>query len=298
MVFRLEAGESIAAGLGRVATGEIRRALTALLSEVDPEAGVLEARKSFKKVRAILRLSRESLGKQRYRSDNRRYRDLGRRLATQRAAAARFETLELLARDAEGVAPDRVLHAARRRLATRRRRHDDAAIRADVAQALSAEGWALDSIPLAEGFETMRSGLARTYGKGRKRMGRASEAPSAEAFHEWRKQVKYLWYQVRLFRNALPEPLDSLADELHRLSRHLGSAHDMDLLEAALREEAGVDPHFDPSPLFVRLGAIRTAERDAALELGRRLYAEDAKGFGTRIEEYWRTWHELEAPVA
>ena len=295
MVFRLEAGESITAGLGRVATGEIQRALTALLSEVDPEAGVLEARKSFKKVRAILRLSRESLEKPRYLYGNRRYRDLGRRLATQRAAVARFETLERLAGDPGGVVPDRVLQAARRRLATRRRRHDDAAMRAKVAEALSAEGWALDSISLDEGFETVRSGLARTYGKGRKQMWRTIEAPSAEAFHEWRKQVKYLWYQVRLFRNAWPETLDSLADELHRLSRQLGTAHDLDLLETALREEAGIDPHFDPSPLFVRLDAIRTAERDAALERGRRLYAEDAEGFGKRIEEYWRAWHESEA---
>ena len=297
-MFRLEAGESIAAGLGRVATEEIQRAGTALLSEVDPEAGVLEARKSFKKARAILRLSRESLGKPRFRSENRRYRDLGRRLATQRAAAARFETLERLAWDTEGGAPDRVLQAARRRLASRRRRHDDAAVRAEVAQVLSAEGWAFDAIPLVEGFEGMRSGLARTYRKGRKRMWKTIEAPSAEAFHEWRKQVKYLWYQVRLIRNAWPETLDSLADELHRLSKHLGTAHDLDLLEAALREEAGLDPHFDSSPLLIRLAPVRSAERDAAFELGRRLYAEDAEGFGTRIEEYWRTWHESEAPVA
>jgi len=298
MVFRLEAGESIATGLGRAATEEIQRARAALLSELDPEAGVLEARKSFKKVRAILRLSREALGKTRFRSENRRYRDLGRRLAIQRAAAARFETLARLSLDAVGAAPDRVLLAARRRLASRRRRHDDAAVRAEVALVLSAEGWPIGSMPLGEGFEAMRFGLARTYGKGRKRMWKAIEGPSAETFHEWRKQVKYLWYQVRLFRNAWPETLDSLADELHRLSRHLGTAHDLDLLEAALREEAGLDPHFDPSPLFVRLAAVRSAERDAALELGRRLYVEDAEGFGKRIEEYWRTWHQSEAPVA
>ena len=297
MAYRLEAGESLAAGLGRVATEEIQRARGALQSSVDSEAGVLEARKSFKKVRAILRLSRESLGKPRFRAENIRYRDLARRLAPQRAAAARFEALEWLAQDAEGPARERVLRAARRRLAARRRRHDDAGVRAEVAQALNAEGSGLEGIPL-EGFEAMRSGLARTYGKGRKGMWNAIESPSAEAFHEWRKRVKYLWYQVRLFRNAWPETLDSLAVELHRLSRHLGTAHDLDLLDAALREEAGVDPYFDPSPLLIRLAAVRTAERDAALELGRRLYAEDPEGFVTRIEEYWRTWHESEAPVA
>lgn len=293
MVFRLEEGESIGAGLGRVATEETDQARVALLSQVVPEAGVLEARKSFKKVRAILRLSRGALGKRRFRSENVRFRDLGRRLAPQRAAAARFETLSRL--ETDGAPPDRVLLAARRRLATRRRRHDDAAVRAEVAWALTAEGLGLEAV---EEFAAVRSGLARTYRRGCERMRIAIEAPSAEAFHEWRKRVKDLWYQVRLLRNAWPETLDSLADELHRLSRHLGAAHDLDLLEAALREEARLDPHFDPAPLIVRLAEARAPERDAALELGRRLYVEDPDGFVTRIEEYWHAWHESKTPVA
>jgi hypothetical protein len=293
MVFRLEQGETIGAGLGRVATEETRRARGALLSDLDPEAGVLEARKSFKKVRAILRFSRGALGKPHFRSENVRFRDLGRRLAPQRAAAARFQTLDRL--ETEGAPPDRVLQGARRRLATRRRRRDDASVRAEVARALTGGGPGFETV---EGFEALASGLARTYRKGGKRMRDAIEAPSAEAFHEWRKRVKDLWYQVRLLRNAWPEVLDSLADELHRLSRHLGAAHDLDLLEAALREEARLDLHFDPSPLFPRLEAERAAERDAALELGRRLYAEDPEGFVTRIEGYWHGWHESEIPVA
>lgn len=297
MVFRLETGEMLAAGLGRVAAEEIHLARAVLLSEGDPEVGVLEARKSLKKVRAILRLSREPLGKRRFRSLNRRYRDHARRLAEQRAGAVRFQTLQGLVQGMDGSAPLRVLKASRRRLATRRRRHDDAIVRAEVAEALTEAGPGLEALPF-DGFEAVRPGLARTYRKGRKRMWRAQKTPSAKTFHEWRKQVKDLWYQVRLFARAWPETLGSLANELHQLSDHLGNVHDLDLLESALQEEARVDPNFDPSLLLTALGDARAAKRAAALELGRRLYAEDPEGFVMRVEAYWDAWRETEAPVA
>ena len=71
-----------------------------LLVEVaptEPEAGVLEARKSLKKVRAILRLTRKPLGKRRFRDENRRYRDLARQLSAQRAGVVRVKALDQLA---------------------------------------------------------------------------------------------------------------------------------------------------------------------------------------------------------
>ena len=96
MGLRLEPNETLSAGIDRVAREEIERARGSLLLEADPEAGVLEARKSLKKVRAILRLSRESLGKHRFRVENRRYRDLARRLAAQRVGTVRIAALNAL----------------------------------------------------------------------------------------------------------------------------------------------------------------------------------------------------------
>jgi CHAD domain-containing protein len=296
MTFRLEAEETLAIGLGRAAAEEIRRARGALLAEADPEAGVLEARKSLKKVRAILRLSRAPLGKRRFRAANHWYRDLTRRLAEQRAGAVRVETLEGLAGGLNGQAPMRVLRASRRRLVPRRRRYDDATVRADVAEALAEARPGIEALPI-QGFDAVRPGITRTYRKGQKRMREAIERPSAAAFHDWRKRVKDLWYQIRLVGHAWPEPLGSLADELHLLSDHLGDGHDLDLLESALQDEARSDPLFDPSPLLPALDEERAAKRAAAIDLGRRLYAEDPEGFAARVEAYWQTWRETERPA-
>ena len=110
MAFQLEAGETLAAGLGRIAAEG--RAGAGFPPRADrPRAGVLEARKSLKKVRAILRLSRTPLGKRRFRDENRRYRDLARQLAEQRAGVVRVEALDELAQSMDGEAPRQELQA-------------------------------------------------------------------------------------------------------------------------------------------------------------------------------------------
>lgn len=297
MALRLEPDETLSAGIERVAREEIQRALGSLLRESDPESGVLEARKSLKKVRAILRLSRAGLGKRRFRVENRRYRDLGRRLADQRVGAVRIATLNRLAAELNGQAPQRVLRASRRRLVPLRRRHDDAAIRAEVAAALGASRLRIGGRITLEGFDAVRPGLLRTYRRGRRGLRVAIERPSAAAFHEWRKRVKDLWYQMRLFTPACPLLLEPLADEIHRLSDALGEAHDLDLLESALELEATTDSFFDPGALVEALRNARATRRAMAIELGSQLYAEAPKAFVARLESFWRGWRESESAV-
>lgn len=297
MALRLEPGETLSAGLERVAREEIERARGSLLLEGDPEAGVLEARKSLKKVRAILRLSRGSLGRRRFRVENGRYRDLARRLADQRIGAVRVATLNALAAELDGHAPQRVLQASRRRLVPLRRRHDDAAVRAEVAAALGTTRPGIAKRISRGGFDAVGPGLLRTYRKGRKGLREAIERPTPAAFHDWRKRVKDLWYQMRLLAPACPVVLEPLADEIHRLSDALGDAHDLDLLESALELEATTDPFFDPGALLVALRDARAMRRAEALDLGSRLYAEGPKAFVARLESYWRAWRETEPAV-
>ena len=183
MALRLEPHETLSAGIDRVTREEIQRARGSLLGAADPEAGVLEARKSLKKVRAVLRLSRASLGKHRFRVENRRYRDLARRLADQRVGAVRIAALNALAAELDGQAPKRLLRASRRRLVPLRRRHDDAVIRAEVAAALETTLPGITKRSSRQGFGGIRPGLLRTYRRGREGLREAIERPTPAAFH-------------------------------------------------------------------------------------------------------------------
>jgi hypothetical protein len=112
--------------------------------------------------------------------------------------------------------------------------------------------------------------------------------PSPEHFHEWRKRVKDLWYQVHLLRPVWPEQLDALAEQLKGLSEFLGDDHDLYLLGQVVDGASRKPPEADN---LRRLIAQREHElRMNALEAGAELYGEKPSAFCERLASYWQTW--------
>src|SRR5947208_439602 len=96
MSFQLKPGESARKAVKRLA----RKQLDAALAELRPRKGgdaiVHDARKRFKKVRAVLRLVRAELGERAYQRENKCFRDAGRPLTEVRDAKILIETLDKL----------------------------------------------------------------------------------------------------------------------------------------------------------------------------------------------------------
>ncbi|MEX2473331.1 MAG: CHAD domain-containing protein, partial [Gemmatimonadota bacterium] len=84
MSYALQPDESLPSGLRRIADEQVGKALDSLASAADSReeaaAGIHDARKRFKKVRAVLRLVRKELGSDRYHGENEAFRDAGRLL--------------------------------------------------------------------------------------------------------------------------------------------------------------------------------------------------------------------------
>jgi len=82
--FRLHQGEPASKGLRRIAAEQLRKAVKRLQDQ--DRAGIASihsARKSVKKVRAVLRLVKGEMPKDAYQSQNGLLRDAGRSLATE-----------------------------------------------------------------------------------------------------------------------------------------------------------------------------------------------------------------------
>src|SRR5262249_37152996 len=107
MGYCFQAGEPIPDGLQRIVQEEIDRAI-AELSGSGGEESIHEARKSIKRIRALLRLRRPALG-DRYDGENRVFRDIGRALSPIRDAAALIGAVDALSerRGREKLAPVR-----------------------------------------------------------------------------------------------------------------------------------------------------------------------------------------------
>jgi hypothetical protein len=184
--------------LRRIATEELSTALNRLAALPAPEA-VHGIRKNLKKTRALLRLYRSALPGQP--AANATLRGVAAALSAQRDAAVCLATLDRLFPElpdcllalrnlllADSVAPARPIPPG---LA-----EPLAALRDEAAT------WRLRGKP----HSALKDGLATTRRKARRAADAARAAPDRpDLVHEWRKRVKDLWYQTRLFAPVWPE---------------------------------------------------------------------------------------------
>jgi CHAD domain-containing protein len=300
MAYRWKPDASSQANLRRLARNQLRAAIDELAAQEKPSAeAVHQARLRLKKLRALLRLVRGE-GRALVAEENARFRDLAHALSRERDAQATIGALDQLARhaqdawqvDAHSLA---MLADARQRLADRRSgaeaSGDGSGDRpGDLVCRLRA---ALDDVErwtsLARDDKIVWAGFQQSYRRGRRALRRALAEPKAELLHEWRKQVKYHRYQVRLFQDAWPSLLGAHYDELKRLSDLLGDDHDLVVLGHSLAEREDVLPHDQLDGLMSLIERRRAELCRDALPLGQVLYAEKPKCLTRRFRTYWRS---------
>jgi CHAD domain-containing protein len=142
-----------------------------------------------------------------------------------------------------------------------------------------------------EGFSAVKQGLKRVYKRGRQSFADAFDDPSVEAFHEWRKHVKCLWYQIRLLKPIWPSVMQRLADELEMLGEYLSDDHDLAILRQGVLEQTGDSSDRTDLEALVALIDQRCGELQIeARHLGERIYVERPRAFIARLKVYWQAW--------
>ena len=315
MDYRLKQGESVPEGTRRMAAEQLDRALEYLgCQDGERDKHVHEARKATKRLRALVRLVRRDLGDEVYALENQCYRAAGQRLSGLRDATVLVETLDRLVESLGEDVPKSRFARVRVWLVERRDRaygQVDSSNRA-VQEAIAAlaqarerlEHWNLQR----RGWGGIRVGVQRIYARGRRDFAGAYALPSDEAFHDWRKQVKYLWYHAQILENIWPPVMQALVEELDQLGELLGQDHDLAVLRTTVLAEfprAGATATL--LALERRIAAVRSRMQGQARLLAERIYLERPRDFTRRLRGYWRVWqveqsagHDLEfgAPAA
>ncbi len=296
MPYRFKRKENVSVGVRRIVAERCDKAAAELSGEnPDINDGVHSARKSLKKIRSLLRLVREALGKERCQQENQRFREAKNRLSSVRDAEAMIETFDALAERYPSVGEGSPITPLRDALVERRRRIAEEAsdlerTALEVADGLreaaaSTADWKLSRT----GFAALSDGLERQYAKGRKAMKMAFDKPSDERFHEWRKRVKDHWYHMRLLRKVWPAMTAARIDELSRLSDLLGDDHDLSVLIHTLEQE-GSDLAGDTQTLACLALRRQDELRSEARLLGARLYAQEPDCLADELRDYWKIW--------
>ncbi|HEY7159258.1 MAG TPA: CHAD domain-containing protein [Gemmataceae bacterium] len=305
MSFELKADESLRKGVRRIVRTQMEGALEYLTG---PQKGsrdeaVHEARKCFKKIRAVLRLVRPAISTKSYRGENICFRDAGRPLTKVRDAKIFIETLDQLVEHFKEHVAGRSFADVRQTLKynlrdVRKRVLDEQNAFAVVSETVRKaqeriKSWA--DVP--NKGAVVRAGLEDVYRRARDAYEAAAADSTVEELHEWRKQAKYLRYQLEVLRPIWPGRMEELANEADRMGDLLGDDHDLAMLRRMLTE----DPeHFgaasDREVLSALIDRRRAGLEQEALLLGRRFFQDSPRDFARRLKGYWKTWRAQAEP--
>jgi CHAD domain-containing protein len=281
MAYHLKSSESVPEGIKRIVKREFESASDQLSGENqgDVDVAVHQARKSIKKIRAVLRLLRAELGGA-YGPQNKKLQAAGRKLSEVRDAAVMIEVFDKLTHKY----PDELSQGAsdliRRRLAARKRQVDKEAKASDlfgkVSSALHACVKRVEKWPLQlDGFAAIAPGIETTFRRARKAMKHARKHPEPENFHQWRKRVKDHWYQTRLLSNLPGHSIQLRERDLKKLEAWLGDHHNFAVLREKIIGQPGLASMIDQ---------YQTELRANALALGEQIYGEQPRQFKRRMK--------------
>lgn len=299
MVYEIREQQPIPDEILRIWTEEVEFSIQQLEKQRQIELGIHQARKSMKRIRALLRMVRDPLGRKKFAKANLAYRDAGRIVSGVRDLTAMQEVLEKLrirynrkvlhaGIDATISGLDDWINTAKNEM----RYQED--IRVEAIGILNAslqkrKAWKRGQ----DQFDWIESSIQTTYLRGWEAFRVAKKKPKALLLHEWRKEVKYLWHQLQLLRGSWPEMMDPWSEELHRLATLLGDEHDLVVLRDHIRQERLIPGRVrGKTDLLISIKEYRKELRQAYFPLGEKLYHQKPKNFTKSLGVYWEIWRE------
>jgi CHAD domain-containing protein len=246
------------------------------------EHAVHDVRVSGKRIRAWLRLLRDAMGNEAYRRENAVVRDLGQLLRRRRDSEVLIETLDgLAASGSPAFAPDEVarlkalLHVDAEIIAAEVP-FADVMIR--VREVLFQAHRRIEKMALGHGHPERT--FRRIWKRARDAYREACDRPDTNSLHEWRKQAKYLRYQLEALKDVWPKRVARWSKILKAQAENLGHDHDL----AVLAE------HLTEGPQHAEIERLRGGLQDEVLKKARGFYRPRPKAVGRRLTRRWKRW--------
>ena len=127
--------------------------------------------------------------------------------------------------------------------------------------------------------------------KARQAYSKCRRESTDEHFHELRKSVKDLWYDLCLLGGNRPPVIKRLTKKLRELGQRLGDDHDFALLLAARNENPLPDPA-DWEKVTAAIAYRRLRLQRAALRLAADALARKPGAFADFVLDRWNAWRD------
>jgi len=251
-----------------------------------------DVRTSLKKIRAYLLLLKTELDEDIYKYENKSIRAEGKQIAELRDSYVVIMTLEKLTAIYQYQLRNNTVAAIQKILASgyeeKRQQVLEQEKLKNLAERLLVIKNRINDWNLQKNDDTLAfDRLKDCYEKGAGQKAAATASRTDDDLHNWRKNVKHLWYQVRVFEPFRLEILTGYAESLHSLSDYLGEDHDMAVLNGILLEQGGIHNKHELKVLQSCINMERDKLQVGAFMLARSIYAESPVEFKDRIFGYW-----------
>jgi CHAD domain-containing protein len=262
---------------------------------MDRTEDIHQVRVQCKRLRALMRLFKPVADKDAMAQENARLRDASRALSDFRDAFVAGETLKRVFDD---TAARRVQDAAVMLGVThgglKRMRNLDTSFRS-AAKDLREMVTTLRRLELkARGWEAVAPGLERSYRKAQVSFHKCRKQRTehlAECFHDWRKRVKDLAYQLEFLENLEPTVVRFWRKEFRKLGTMLGEDHDYVVFAHQVRERERYYEHLATfHPVRKRLRRRLKELREKEFALAGPLLAEPPERWIARMAGLWLRW--------
>ncbi len=266
----------------------------------EPERTVHQSRKSIKRIRAILKLIRDETGYSFYFRENRFFRDLSRKMSPARDFTVLLETLNHVEKKYSGKLDESEFRLLRKHLhagmeAQFRALYGARGGFSEIAGEIGAALQRISStISLRNDFVSIGSGMRRIYRRARNHLHHMDREPCMETLHEYRKNCRYLQYQVELIRPIYPELLKAYSSSMDRHTETLGKIRDYHRFETYLVNETPdllTGPDRDTFLESVR--QMRSKATEGVFKHAELLFAEKPLAFIKRIRFYWNIHYNI-----
>jgi len=236
--FILKNKESADEDIKRMLDDQINIAVSHLENKSDNnfDESIHEVRKCIKRIRAVIRLVRDDIGKEKYRKENFFFRNINRNMSEIRSITVNIETMAKLNAGESASYEALIDHfiELKEKIIYKLCLEDNRL--GEVVKMLKKGKKRTGRILIKnKDFEILFIGFIRVYNQCLRSMILAKNDPSTSNLHEWRKKIKYLYYQFQVLEPVLPEEFVPYTPKLDKLADYLGEDHDLAELGDSLR---------------------------------------------------------------
>lgn len=273
----LRKGIKLGESLREVAALQLDAAMKRLKEEGVPPDAIHDARTYIKKLRAIVQIASSTLPPPFRKKLTNSLKKAASRMGPLRDSEVRLQTLDLLLKNTK--APLVQFSSLRSGLAdvSKQERLSGPKQIPLVLGALRSVSDSLPDWPLDKlGPKDIRRRIRRTYRRGRITFDLCSSTRDPDDFHLWRKQVKQLWYQLRLTAPYWPREGKKLISAAGEIGHLAGVERDHTLLAATIAK----GPQSRASLLIQEaIAELLPDLRKKAIKGGELLYSKKPKAF-------------------